>query len=136
MSRLRVVAGIAGLVVVAATGVDPASAAITTNTFGATGVIRPGGHTARVTVVLGCEPEGTFGVTVAVSQADTVAVGSRHGRCTGATETYVVTVAASDGAALVAGNAEICGEASTREAGVIDDTRRWCRAGGVDLQER
>jgi hypothetical protein len=36
----------------------------------------------------------------------------------------------------VGDHAEICGEASTREAGVIDDTRSWCRADGVDLEER
>jgi hypothetical protein len=124
---------IVGLVVVAATGAEPASAAITNNTFGATGVIRPGHHAARVTLVLGCEPGGTLGVTVTVTQGDTVAVGSRHGRCTGATETYAVTVAASNGTALIAGSAEICGEAATREDGVIDDTRSWCRPDGVDL---
>ena len=107
---------------------------MTSNTVDAAGVIRPGEHTAQVTVLSGCEPESKFGVTVSVSQGDTVALGNRHGHCAGATETYVVTVAASNGAALVAGNAEICGEASTREVGVIDDTRRWCRADGVDLE--
>ena len=48
---------------VAARGVEPAGAAITTNTFGATGVVRPGGHTARVTLLMGCEPEGVFDST-------------------------------------------------------------------------
>ena len=71
-----------------------------------------------------------------VTQVDTIAVGSRHGRCTGAKEASDVTVTARNGARLVGDHAEICGEASTREAGVIDDTRSWLRADGVDLQER
>lgn len=134
MSRWRVVVLIAGAVLVA--GTDPASAAITTNTFDAVGRVGPGGRTAHVTVELGCEPDGAFSVEVTVAQGDTIAIGRRHGRCTGATERYAVTVAARNGGRLTAGHAEICGEASTRQTGVIDDTRRWCRTDGVDLQER
>lgn len=134
MTRWPVVVLIAGAVLAA--GTNPASATLTSNTFNAAGRVRPAGHTAQVTVELGCEPDGAFDVEVTMAQGDTIAIGRRHGRCTGATERYAVTVAARNGARLTAGHAEICGEASTREAGVIDDTRRWCRAGCVDLQER
>jgi len=121
--------------VVAAAGRDPAGAAVSSGGLSATGGVRPGGHTGQVTVVLECEPEGVFSVEVTVTQGKTVAVGRRRGRCTGAAESYVVTVVSRKGAQLAAGNADICGEASTRESGVIDDTLRWCRAGGVVLQE-
>lgn len=83
--------GVIACLLVAASGVEPTGAAITTNTFGATVVVRPGGRTARVTPLMGCEPEGVFDIDVTVTKVDTIAAGSRHGRCTGAKETYDVT---------------------------------------------
>ena len=132
----QIVAASAVATASAAARVSPVLAAITNNTFAPIGELQPGGHVATVGLILGCEATDSFTVRVTVRRGDAVATGRQHGRCTGHAETHAVTVTTSNGQPLDAGTAEICGEAATHRPGSVDDTRAWCRAGGVTLGTR
>jgi hypothetical protein len=94
------------------------------------------GRIATVGLILGCEQPGACTAKVVVRQGDAVAVGRQQGRCTGDPETHEVTVKTRNGPALAFGAAEICGDAATRVRGTVDETRSWCRAGGMTLEAR
>ena len=114
---------------------EPADAAIMGNTFAPSAALRGGGRAAAVCIVIGCETPGTFAVEVTVRQGETVATGSRHGRCTGEAETSRVVVHTEAGESLEAGTAAACGEATTKTRGRVDNRRSWCRHGGITIQE-
>lgn len=112
----------------------PAGAAITGNTFESDGTLGAAGRSLAVGVVLGCDTPGTFAVEVTVRQGDAEATGVRRGSCTGDTETLTVRLTTREGPVLQPGAAEACAVAATRQRGVTDDTRSWCRPGGIGLQ--
>jgi hypothetical protein len=114
---------------------SPASAAMTSNTFEGTGVLDRRGREVTVGLVLGCDRGGRFAAEVVVRQGDVTGTGSHRGRCTGAPEIYDVTLRTQRGERLQPGEAEICGDATTKIHGVVDDQRTWCRPPGVVLHE-
>jgi hypothetical protein len=111
----------------------PARAQLTQNTFGSTGSLAADGRVATVTVLLGCTAPGSVRFAVTLTQGSTTGTGYGGGSCTGETETFTVRVPAGD-ATFVSGGAQVCGHAVNQEPGGGQDTRDWCRAGGVLLQ--
>ncbi|MFN2539454.1 MAG: hypothetical protein ABR549_15065 [Mycobacteriales bacterium] len=125
---------VGGLVAAMLTGTAaPAGATLTSNTFSPSGGLTAKGRVATVSVLLGCTAPGSVRFTVTLTQGASSGVGHGGGKCTGQTETFTVRVPADGAGAFTAGPAQVCGHAVNQEPGGTQDTRDWCRSGGITL---
>ena len=127
----RAVAALAlGVTVVA--GAAPVEAGMTTNTIAPTATLAARGHVARAHVLIACTQGQLVRFTLTLTQDGTTATGRRAGRCTGDLTAYPVVVVAR-GATLTPGPTTACATATNYNRGQVEDSRQWCRTGGVTL---
>jgi hypothetical protein len=126
--------GVGGLVVAAVMATAaPAGARITVNTIASTATLAAHGYLARGDVLIACT-EGQFVLfTLTLAQGDAAGTAYGAGRCTGELTAYPVMVPARSGV-FAPGNAAACASADNYNLrGEVEDSLRWCPAGGVTL---
>jgi hypothetical protein len=125
--------GVGVLVAAALATAVPADARVAANTITSTATLAAHGYLARGGVLVDCT-EGQFVVfTLTLVQGGATGTGYGAGWCTGQPTAYPVVVPARSGV-FAPGNAAACATADNYNLrGEVEDSPRWCRAGGVTL---
>ncbi len=115
----------------------PAYALISANTVNEVALLSHNERLVLVTVRLDCTAGEQAHIQVTVTQESTGAraEGRTQGVCTGTMQEWTVKASARGPASFEEGAAQACPSAFTRDDGRVTDTRNWCRAGGITLQQ-
>ena len=115
----------------------PAYALISANTVNEVALLSHNERLVLVTVRLDCTAGEQAHIQVTVTQESTGAraEGRTQGVCTGTFQEWQVKASARGPARFDEGSAEACPSAFTRDRGRVTDSRSWCRAGGITLQQ-